>query len=156
MTCLGLIQKQAVAKPCGTSTVGCRNLQDLAPTRKLRGVKNGQKERRVSPRFWGYCAGMGRAVASRARNGRLYCLKTHFGTRSVVPVSPCQPHQPIRCRDYPPPHGFLGPIGAPKCCPGPHHAPFSVPIKCDDQLPICARFPGTIGWLAIVHQEKAR
>ena len=58
MTCLGLIQKQAVAKRCGPSTVGCRNLQDLAPTRKLRGVKNGQKERRVSPRFWGYCDGM--------------------------------------------------------------------------------------------------
>ena len=56
MTYLGLIQKQAVAEPCGSSTMGCRNLQDLAPTRKLCGVKNGQKERRVSPRCWGYCA----------------------------------------------------------------------------------------------------
>jgi len=49
------------------------------------------------------------------------------------------------------PMGFWGPIGAPKFHSAPRPGPSSTPIKCDGPLPICARFPPTIGWLAIVH-----
>jgi len=116
MTCLRLIPKQAVAIPCGSSTVGCRNLQDLAPTRKLRGVKNGQKERRVSPRCWGYCAAGGvRALAQLSFqscsnvSGEGIVVRRRVGADGAWPLPP------------PPPAATPPPRGAPPggTCPPP-------------------------------------